>query len=378
MGHMGTAAEMRPAWARIDLPALQANLQQIRSIAGDKRVLAILKANAYGHGLTRIAQALHDIDAIGVARLDEALQLRNAGITRPIVLLEGFFSANQIPILAASNIQPVLHNELQFAQLAAAPIEPIRVWLKVDTGMHRLGVAVKEASTYYQALMAMPQVNGSPVLMSHFACADEPQHTQNQQQLGDFSQLHTHLCAQFGEVTTSLTNSAALLAGLGSEYDWVRPGLALYGISPFPQRTGCEHGLRAVMTLQASIISIRQVQAGATVGYGAAWCAERDTHIGIVAIGYGDGYPRHAPTGTPVWINGKVYPLVGRVAMDMISVDLGPNLAVALGDNAQLWGPDLPVEQVAEAVGTIPYELLCNVARRVQLDYIEDSAASAN
>ncbi|RUO34339.1 alanine racemase [Aliidiomarina shirensis] len=363
------ADAMRPAWAAINLQALQHNTHVIRKLAGERRILGILKANAYGHGLTRIAQALADIDAIGVARVDEALQLRNAGITRPIVLLEGFFAAEQIPVLAASSIQPVIHNMHQLEQLAAAEhvSDAMRVWLKIDTGMHRLGIEPSQVSTCYQRLLDIPHVNGAPVLMSHLACADEPDHEQNRKQLTRFSEA----ISPYQGSVTSMANSAALFAGIGKEYDWVRPGLALYGVSPFSETIGRDYGLEAVMNLQASVISVRKIKAGEPVGYGAAWAPATDTHIGIVAIGYGDGYPRHAPEGTPVWIGGRCYPMVGRVAMDMITVDLGADLRVALGDTAQLWGRDLPVEKVAEAVGTIPYELLCNVARRVQLDYLD-------
>lgn len=363
------ADAMRPAWAAIDLQALQHNTQVIRKLAGNRRILGILKANAYGHGLTRIAQALADIDAIGVARVDEALQLRNFGITRPIVLLEGFFAAEQIPILAASNIQPVIHNLHQLEQLAAAEHvpDPMRVWLKIDTGMHRLGIEPSQVSTCYQQLANMPQVNGAPILMTHLACADEPEHAQNVKQLNKFAEL----VSPYQDSVTSMANSAALFADIGTDYDWVRPGLSLYGVSPFAGTVGSDYSLQAVMNLQASVISVRKIKAGEPVGYGAAWAPAEDTYIGIVAIGYGDGYPRHAPQGTPVWIGGRCYPLVGRVAMDMITVDLGAQLKVALGDTAQLWGRELPVEKVAAAVGTIPYELLCNVARRVQLDYLD-------
>nr|WP_194757281.1 alanine racemase [Aliidiomarina indica] len=361
---------MRPAWADIDLNALRHNLQVLRERAGSRRVLAILKANAYGHGLTRIAQALGDVDAIGVARVDEALELRKAGITRPIVLLEGFFDAKQIPVLAVSHIQPVLHTKHQVGQLLRTPDlpEPMRVWLKVDTGMHRLGLNAEDAERIYHALDQSPLVTGHPVLMSHFACADEPDHELNGRQIALFEDIKQAL----PYATTSFANSAALFADLAADDDWVRPGVALYGISPFPQQTGTDLNLQAVMKLQASIISIRKIRAGESVGYGASWTASNDTWIGIVAIGYGDGYPRHAPHGTPVWINGQEYPLVGRVAMDMITVELGPNMSAQLGDTAQLWGPDLPVEKVAEKVGTIPYELLCNVARRVNLDYLNE------
>lgn len=362
---------MRPAWADIDLSALHQNLRVIRAHAKGKRILAILKANAYGHGLSRIAEELKDVDAIGVARVDEALQLRNAGIIKPIVLLEGFFDAKQIPVLAASNIQPVLHTKHQVNQLLEADDLPqaMRVWLKVDTGMHRLGLNLNDLYRVSEQLRNSKNVLGEPVLMSHFACADEPEHPKNEIQLTRYA----HAVSILPDADTSLANSAAFFGSIAPQYDWIRPGLALYGVSPFPGGVGRELALVPVMNLQASLISIRKINKGESVGYGAAWTASEDTWIGIVAIGYGDGYPRHAPQGTPIWINGKEYPLVGRVAMDMITVELGPAMSAQLGDTAQLWGPDLPVERVAERVGTIPYELLCSVARRVNLHYVNEA-----
>jgi|SRR5690554_205934 len=362
---------MRSAWAAIDLPALSHNIDVIRDEAGGRKILAVLKANAYGHGLTRIAQELHDVDAIGVARLEEALELRTAGISRPIVLLEGFFADDQLPMLAASNIQPVIHHRWQVnAVLEAQELpEPLKVWLKVDTGMHRLGVEPAEAEHWFKALAESENVASTPILMSHLACADEPGHLKNDEQLAYFSRLVNNLNPE----ATSIANSGALFARLGQSYDWVRPGLAMYGISPFLQ----EHEslsprvkqLRPVMKLCADVISTRDIKMGDSVGYGSAWTSSRDTRLGIVAIGYGDGYPRLAPQGTPVWIDGKRYPLVGRVAMDMVTIDLGPDSNMEPGMTAQLWGPDLPVEEIAQHVGTVAYELLCNVARRVTLVY---------
>ncbi len=362
---------MRAAWAAIDLSALSHNIDVIRNEAAGRKVLAVLKANAYGHGLTRIAQELHDVDAIGVARLDEALELRKAGVSRPIVLLEGFFADDQLPMLAASNIQPVIHHRWQVNVVLDAlnlP-EPLKVWLKVDTGMHRLGVEPNEVERWFYALTESKNVASSPVLMSHLACADEPDHVKNDQQLTYFSRLVQSLQPE----ATSIANSGALFACLGQSYDWVRPGLAMYGISPFLK----DHAalsprvkeLRPVMKLCADLISTRDIKMGDSVGYGSAWTSSRDTRIGIVAIGYGDGYPRLAPQGTPVWINGKRYPLVGRVAMDMVTIDLGPHSTMEPGLTAQLWGPELPVEEIAQHVGTVAYELLCNVARRVTLVY---------
>jgi len=362
---------MRAAWAKIDLAALSHNIDVIRDEANGRKILAVLKANAYGHGLTRIAQELHDVDAIGVARLEEALELRTAGVSRPIVLLEGFFADDQLPMLAASNIQPVIHHRWQVnAVLSAQGLpEPLKVWLKVDTGMHRLGVEPSEVARWYELLTDTENVASSPILMSHLGCADEPGHIKNAQQLEDFARLVQQLKPE----ATSLANSGALFARLGQSYDWVRPGLAMYGISPFLQDHKCLSPrikeLRPVMKLCADVISTRDIMKGDSVGYGAAWTSSRDTRLGIVAIGYGDGYPRLAPQGTPVWIEGKRYPLVARVAMDMVTVDLGPDSTMEPGATAQLWGPDLPVEEIAKHVGTVAYELLCNVARRVNLVY---------
>lgn len=356
---------MRPAWAAIDLDALRHNYHALRRQAGRASMLAILKANAYGHGLIRIARELSDVDAIGVARVDEALALREAGITRPIVLLEGFFEAEQLPLLAASGLQPVIHTEHQLQQLESVSLGlPLKVWLKVDTGMHRLGVEPEQAIPFYRRLEASPNVQGAPVFMTHFASADMPGSEQTAAQLATFATLHEVL-----QGPVSLSNSAAVLTSTAPQDNWVRPGLALYGVSPFAHKVSGDIGLRPVMTLQASVISTRTIAAGERVGYGGTWQAAQPTRIGILAIGYGDGYPRHAPAGTPVFIDGQRYPLAGRVSMDMIAVDLGLDSRVEIGSTGVLWGPQLPVEEIAGWVDTIPYELLCNVARRVVLDY---------
>lgn len=358
---------MRPAWATIDLQALAHNLGVLRKHAGSAKILAILKANAYGHGLSRIATELQAADAIGVARLGEALALRSSGVKQPIVLLEGFFDPIELPILVANDLQPVIHAAYQLEQLEQAQLsKPLKVWLKVDTGMHRLGVEPEDAIDFYTRLQHCANVQGDPILMSHFASADIPHAQQNQRQRDMFATL-----AQKLSTKVSLSNSAVLLGKVVSHDDWVRPGLALYGVSPFPDRSSQSLDLRPVMKLQASIISVRDIAAGECIGYGGAWRSAQPTRIGILAIGYGDGYPRTACNATPVYINGRRYPIVGNVTMDMLSVELGLDSDVQVGDTGQLWGPDLPVEQVAKHLGTIPYELLCNVARRVALDYID-------
>lgn len=367
---------MRPARAEIDLSALRDNLDCIRTVSADKKILAVLKANAYGHGLTKIAQILNDVDAIGVARVNEGMELRKAGITKPIVLLEGFFSAEQLPLLAASNLQPVLHHQWQLDEiekLTDLPA-PLKVWLKVDTGMHRLGLSPEDAITRFRALKKNPWVVDEPILMSHFACADEPLHKQNEVQLSYFKQI----VDQLNPRSTSFSNTAAIFRNLADDSDWIRPGLGLYGVSPFTDATvPATQELKPVMSLLADVISTKTVNKGEFVGYGATWQAPVDTRIGIVSIGYGDGYPRHAPEGTPVWIKGKRYPLIGRVAMDMITVDLGSD-DIQPGDTAELWGGHLAVNEVAGFVGTISYELLCNVAKRVWLDYVNEKPSGTN
>ena len=357
---------LRTATACINRQALVNNFSFIKSLAPESKVLAVLKANAYGHGLERIAKALPQADAFGVARLDEALALRAKGVVKPIVLLEGVFDAEDLPILAVNNLQTVVHTQEQLKAILSAHLEePVKVWLKVDTGMHRLGIYPEDFNSFYKQLKQSVNVQNELVLMSHLGCADEKDSQITHQQIALFQQL-TDKCSD----EKTLANSAAALAWPRTHYQWLRPGLLLYGVSPMtiPAQTAQEIGIEPVMTLQSSLIAVRQLKAGEPVGYGAAWQSEQDTTIGVVAIGYGDGYPRHAQNGTPVLINGRRVPLVGRVSMDMITVDLGPDASDLVGDIATLWGQGLPVEEIADWATTIPYELLCNITRRVQIE----------
>ena len=362
------------ATAKIDLIALKNNLEVIKTKAPESKVLAVLKANAYGHGLERIAKALCEDsgfkDAFGVARIDEALALRNAGIVNPIVLLEGFFSPEELAILSVNNLQTVVHNQEQLDAILAASLDkPLKVWLKVDTGMHRLGVNPDEFEVFYQQLNTSNNVHPELIVMSHLSCADDMTSERTPNQIALFEQLSNKLTCE-----RSLANSAGINAWPASHYQWVRPGLMLYGVSPMldwaesDEERDC--AIQPVMTLQASLIAKRTIAAGEAVGYGAAWIADKPTNIGVISIGYGDGYPRHAPNGTPVLLNGRIVHLVGRVSMDMITVDLGDNHNDAIGDIATLWGQGLPVETIAQYATTIPYELLCNITRRVRIDVV--------
>lgn len=365
----------RTATAVIDCQALVENFNTIKKLAPNTKMLAVLKANGYGHGLERIAKALPEADAFGVARIDEALALRAAGIIQPIVLLEGFFSADELPILAVNDLQSIVHNEEQLQAISATTLSrPLKVWLKIDTGMHRLGINPSEFDYFYQALNHCKNVQKPLVLMSHLSSADDLDEQATKQQLALFEQLTSTL-----DEDKSLANSAAVYAWPNTHYDWIRPGLMLYGVSPMPfvgknstakvlKNSSAE--IKPVMTLQSSLIAVRKLSAGEKVGYGGTWLSEHDTTIGVVAIGYGDGYPRHAINGTPILINGRRVPLVGRVSMDMITVDLGINATDCVGDLAILWGTGLPVEEIAQWATTIPYELLCNITRRVRIEMI--------
>lgn len=361
---------VRTATVLIDRNALLNNFEAIKQLAPNSKILAVLKANGYGHGLERIAKALPQAGAFGVARLDEALALRAAGVIKPVVLLEGFFSAEDLPILSVNNFQTIIHNKSQLDAINSPDLQlekPLKVWLKVDTGMHRLGVNPEEFHAYYQALKNNKNVQQSIVLMSHLASADDLNNQSTSAQLAMFKELTSSL-----DEPKSLANSAATFAWPETHFDWIRPGLSLYGVTPMVKGKNCakQTNIEPVMTLQSSIIAIREISAGESVGYGGTWTSEKQTTIAVVAIGYGDGYPRHAENGTPVLINDRIVPLIGRVSMDMITVDLGENPTDKIGDIAILWGKGLPVEDVAEYASTIPYELLCNITRRVQIDVI--------
>ena len=348
--------------ARIDGAALAANLARVRQIAPRSKVMAVIKANAYGHGLLIAARALRDADALAVARLEEALPLRRAGIRQQIVLLEGVNDAEHLDEAGAQQLDLVVHDPSHLPLLAGYRGDHrFHLWIKVDTGMNRLGFRPEQYAGVLQQLRALQPA--SLRLMTHLAGADDPEGEEVGQQMARFQPL---LAGNTLEV--SIANSAALLSAPALHADWVRPGLALYGVSPFAHRNGADLGLEPAMTLETTVIAVREVPAGECVGYGGAWQAARDSRIAILAAGYADGLLRGLPNGTPVALNGGRASLVGRVSMDMVAVDVTDLPPVQVGDRAQLWGAQLPVEELARTARTIPYELLCGISQRVPLD----------
>lgn len=347
----------RPIQARIDLSALERNLHAARRLTS-ARIMAAIKANAYGHGTLRTAEALQAADGFALLDTGEAVRLREAGFRQTILLLEGVFTAEDMALLAEYDLATVLHSPHQLAMLDAYPRRgSLSLWLKINSGMNRLGFAPQEAPAVMAQLKAHAAVR-DVTLMTHFAHADEA--------AGVAMQLERfNTFAASYNMPRSLANSAALLRYPATHADWVRPGIMLYGASPFAETSAADLGLRPVMTLSSEIISVREIQSGEQVGYGGLFRAERRMRIGVVACGYADGYPRHAPTGTPVLVNGQLTRTLGRVSMDMLSVDLSALPDADIGSRVILWGEGMPVEEVAKAAGTISYELLCALAARV-------------
>lgn len=350
---------MRPARAVIDLQALRHNYQLARELAGGARALAVIKADAYGHGAVRCAQALEaQADGFAVACIEEALELRAAGIRAPILLLEGFFEASELALIVEHGLWCVVHSLWQVEALEQTPMaKPITVWLKVDSGMHRVGVDPRDYRAAYQRLQATGKV-ADIVLMTHFARADELDSQATAQQAAVFEDACAGLVGP-----TSLRNSPALLGWPTVPSDWVRPGIMLYGATPFEvtQAEACR--LQPVMSLESKVICVRELPAGEPIGYGAGFITDRPMRVAVVALGYADGYPRVAPTGTPVWVDGQRSRLLGRVSMDMLCIDLTEVPGAGLGSPVELWGKHVLASDVAIQAGTIAYELFCNLRR---------------
>ena len=349
---------MRPARALIDLQALRHNYQLAREVTGAK-ALAVIKADAYGHGAVRCAQALEaEADGFAVACIEEALELRAAGIRAPILLLEGFFEADELPLIVEHDLWCVVHSLWQLDAIEQATLaKPIQVWLKLDTGMHRVGLHPSEYKSAYQRLQASDKV-AKIVLMSHFARADELDSLRSVEQVAVFLAARDDLSAE-----VSLRNSPAILGWPSVPSDWVRPGLMLYGATPFEQDHPLAARLQPVMTVESKVICVRELPAGEPVGYGAKFITPKPMRIGVVAMGYADGYPRHAPTGTPVLVAGQRSQLLGRVSMDMLCIDLTDVPDAGLGSTVELWGKNILASELAEKAETIPYQIFCNLKR---------------
>ncbi|MBU3673128.1 MAG: alanine racemase [Sinobacteraceae bacterium] len=367
---MGAPANS-PLRALIDLAALRANFEIFRRAAPRSKILAVVKANAYGHGVLPVARALGAADGFAVARLEEAIELREAGLAQRIVLLEGVFSIAQLRLARAHRLDLVLHDNSQLEMLEAEPAAGEELWIKIDTGMNRLGFRPEHVPGVQARLRSLLQTPSRVRLMSHFARADDDA-AMTAQQTEAFLAAHSLWAATGGEVPEfSLANSAGVLLWPKSHGDWIRPGIGLYGASPCASRADVEFALTPVMTLQSAVIAIRCVAAGESVGYGATWRASRPSRIAIVAAGYADGVPRHLPSGAPVLIEGQRAPLAGRVSMDMIAVDVTDLPQAKVGSPVVLWGRGLPVNEVAAAAGTLAYELLCGVGRRAVFEYLD-------
>ncbi|SHH95397.1 alanine racemase [Ferrimonas marina] len=352
--------------AEIRRSALHHNIARLRAMAPNSKLMAVVKANAYGHGLVKLASWMDQVDGFGLARIEEALALRESGNRARLVLMEGVFSEADLEQAAQHKLDVVVHDEQQVRLIEQAKLsQPITIWLKVDSGMHRLGVMPADFQRLYGRLCEAAQVAQPINLMTHFASADEQDNPETQRQTDRFESLTAGLP---GERT--LCNSAGTLTQSGAHQQWVRPGLALYGANPMVGGRAADFDLQPVMTMRSKVLAVRALAAGEPVGYGNTWRTDKDTRIAVVAMGYGDGYPRHAVSGTPVLINGQRYPLVGRVSMDMITVEVG-QAPVQVGDDAVLWGQGLPVEEIAECADTIAYELLCSTTARVQYHYID-------
>jgi alanine racemase len=365
--HFKKSAMPRPLCATIHLDAMQHNLARARACAPDARVWAVIKANAYGHGLERGMRGFAQADGLALIELENAVRLRQLGWEKPVLLLEGFFDASDIPLLAEHNLSTTVHCIEQIKMLEYTQLyRPIDVHLKMNTGMNRLGFPPAEYAAAHARLAAIPGIR-SITLMTHFANADELEHPR----LPILEQVRRFRAGSEGlPGLRSLSNSAGVLhaAALPPELsnDWVRPGIMLYGGTPGGQ-SAAEFGLRPTMTLTSEIIGLQRIDAGDTVGYGSRFEAAGPMLVGVVACGYADGYPRHAPHGTPVVVDGVRTTLVGRVSMDMMTVDLTPVANARVGSKVTLWGDGLPIDEVAQAAGTIGYELMCALAPRVRV-----------
>ncbi|HET8941185.1 MAG TPA: alanine racemase [Rudaea sp.] len=356
----------RATLATIHLGAMRRNLARIRERAPGLQVMAIVKADAYGHGLERGARALNDADAFGVAAMGDGLRLRAAAIAHRIVVLSGMDDPADLAEFRRLHLDAVIHHDAQLAWLEADhDPRPLRVWLKIDSGMHRLGFAPERAAEVFARLRALPNVDDDIALMTHFAASDEFDNPLTTQQVARFDAATAQLPG-----SRTLANSAAVLGWPLAHRDWLRVGGLLYGLSVIAGKSGTDLGFEPAMTLSTKVISVNRLQRGERIGYAATWQCPEDMPVGVVEIGYGDGYPRSAPSGTPVLVNGQRAGIVGRVSMDMMAIDLRGVGQARVGDRVELWGRNLSVEEIAACAGTISYDLTCGMTKRVL--FVED------
>ena len=354
---------MRPIQATVSLSALRHNLGLVKSIAPNSKAMAVVKANGYGHGLLRVAAGLNQADGFAVLGLDEAVSLRASGFGQTILLLEGVFSPEELAAASEQDISLVVHCDKQIEMLENASMHtPVAVFLKMNTGMNRLGFTPSQYTTALNRLANCQNVKGQHrkeiTLMTHFATADED--------VGVSAALVPFQKTTQGlSYPISLANSAALLRYPETHTDWVRPGIMLYGATPVVGTSAASYGLEPAMSFTSEIIAVQNLEIGQSVGYGKRFTAARKTRVGIVACGYADGYPRHAPSGTAIAVDGKLTQTLGRVSMDMLFADITDIPQASIGSPVELWGSQVPVDAVAEAAGTVGYELLCAVAPRV-------------
>lgn len=373
------------AWATIDLRALLANFSKARAYCPSANIVAVVKANAYGHGVVAVAQTLRTqltpADCFGVASIDEALELRSAGITESILLLEGVFSPAQLEQAITQDLQLVVHSLFQLQMLDAflavhTDIEPVVIWLKIDTGMHRLGLDAQEFSKAWQTLNDHLGVRRI-VLMSHFACADEVDNEMSERQLAHFTDALAAAAVPEEKREISFSASSGIQLWPQAHFQWLRPGIMLYGGTAIAGEDAVQRDIAPVMTLRAKLIAVKTVAAGESIGYGASYICLHEQRIGVISIGYGDGYPRRMPQGTPVLVNCKTSNgarvhrafLCGRVSMDMTTVDLSDCPDAQIGDDVILWGEGLPADEIARHCNTIAYELFCQITPRVHFVY---------
>ena len=351
----------RAAHVVIDRDAMAHNLAQVKALTPNARIMAVIKADAYGHNMEVAAQALDGADEFAVTSLDDVARLRANGISKPLTVLSSSFDIEQLNQMSSQNVRPVIYDLAQISELTHLSADAhLDIWLKLDTGMGRLGLCIDDAHMVAQRLLKQNGI-ASVSAMTHLANADTPDHPSNQAQIKKFLKF----AESYGFKQLSLMNSAGCIAFSNYAQDLVRPGIMLYGISPQNDKSAIDLNLKPAMTFKSRLISIKRLPVGSPIGYGSTYALDHDSKIGVIACGYADGYPRHAPNGTPVLINGMYVPLIGRVSMDLIAVELN-DIPAKLGDEAILWGEGNPVEDLAKSCGTIAYELVCGIGARVE------------